>query len=151
VLVASPDYLVRHGVPRSLAELDGHRGIFYTNRGVADWRFPSPNGAAMVRGQAVLRLNNGDMMRDAAIAGLGIALLPTFIVGAAIKAGDLNTIEVGIEAQTEFVYVAHPEGRRPSTKLPCAYRMLSQHVRSPAVLGLVPDMSGRGGRSATSG
>jgi hypothetical protein len=71
VLVASPDYLVRHGVPRSLAELDGHRGIFYTNRGVADWRFPSPNGAAMVRGKVILRLNNGDMMRDQLLPASG--------------------------------------------------------------------------------
>ncbi|WP_239509755.1 LysR substrate-binding domain-containing protein, partial [Providencia stuartii] len=44
-LVASPDYLDRHGSPVSLAELNGHRGIFYTNRGVADWRFPGPAGA----------------------------------------------------------------------------------------------------------
>src|SRR3954447_1790252 len=47
LLVASPAYLERHGAPRSLAELEGHRGLFYTNRGVADWRFPRADGAAM--------------------------------------------------------------------------------------------------------
>ena len=50
VLVASPAYLARHGTPASLAELERHRGIFYTNRGIADWRFPGPDGSATVRG-----------------------------------------------------------------------------------------------------
>ena len=63
VLVASPDYLERHGAPGSIEELDGHRGIFYTNRGVADWRFPRPEGAVIVRAQVSLRVNNGAMMR----------------------------------------------------------------------------------------
>ena len=49
VLVASPAYLERHGVPGSVEELDGHRGLFYTNRGVADWRFPLPDGTVMTR------------------------------------------------------------------------------------------------------
>ena len=66
------------GTPNSLADLDGHRGIFYTNRGVADWRFFGPDGATIVRGRAALRVNNGDVMRDAAFAGLGIALLRCF-------------------------------------------------------------------------
>src|SRR5258707_10313784 len=78
ILVASPGYLARHGTPASLAELEGHRGIFYTNRGVADWRFPGLQGSVLVRARIGLGVNNGDMMRDAAIAGLGIALLPIF-------------------------------------------------------------------------
>jgi DNA-binding transcriptional LysR family regulator len=117
VLVASPGYLARHGRPTSLAELGGHRGLFYTNRGAADWRFASPEGATILRGEIGLRVNNGDMLRDAAIAGLGIALLPTFVAGAAIQAGTLTVVDIGAEADLEFVYVAHPEGRRASAKL----------------------------------
>ena len=90
VLVASPDYLARHGTPGAAGDLEGHRGIFYTNRGVDDWRFPGSDGATIVRGRAALRVNNGDMMRDAALAGIGIALLPTFIVGADIASGRLR-------------------------------------------------------------
>lgn len=44
VLVASPGYLARAGLPSDAAALEGHRGIFYTNRGVADWRFPGAGG-----------------------------------------------------------------------------------------------------------
>ncbi len=117
VLVASPDYLARNGTPASIDELEQHRGIFYTNRGVADWRFVDDSGARVVRGRTGLCVNNGDIMRDAAVAGLGIALLASFVAGAAIKAGALTVIDVGVEAETEFIYMAHPEGRRPSAKL----------------------------------
>jgi DNA-binding transcriptional LysR family regulator len=125
LLVASTDYLKQHGTPHNAAELEGHRGIFYTNRGVADWRFVGPNGAVIVRAKVALRVNHGDMIRDAAVAGLGIALLPTFIAGPAIRDGSLIVIDVGIQAEDEFIYIAHPEGRRPSAKL----RALADHLR----------------------
>lgn len=126
VLVASPDYLARHGAPRSIAELEGHRGIFYTNRGIADWRFLGPKGAVIVRARVGLRVNNGDMMRDAASAGLGIALLPMFIVGPAIEAGALSVVDLRARAEDECIFMAHPEGRRPSAKL----RALAKHLRA---------------------
>lgn len=63
LLVASTDYLEQHGTPHNAAELEGHRGIFYTNRGVADWRFVGPNGAVIVRAKVALRVNHGDPRR----------------------------------------------------------------------------------------
>lgn len=124
-LVASNDYLARYGTPRSIADLDDHRGIFYTNRGVADWRFVGPGGAQIVRARVALRVNNGEMIRDAALAGLGIALLPAFIAGPVVRAGRLRIIDVGIRPEGESVFLAHPEGRRPSAKL----RALADHLR----------------------
>jgi DNA-binding transcriptional LysR family regulator len=78
-----------------------------------------------VRGRIGLRVNNGDMMRDAAIAGLGIAMLPSFIANSAVKSGALRALDIGAAAEPEFVYMAHAEGRRPSTKL----RALADHLR----------------------
>jgi DNA-binding transcriptional LysR family regulator len=131
VLVASPDYLARHGRPASTVELEGHAGIFYTNRGAGDWRFSGPQGATSVRGRPALRVNNGDMMRDAALAGLGIALLPLFIAGTEIRSGGLNIVDIGVEPETEFIYLAHPEGRRPSAKLRAFADCLRQAFGSP--------------------
>lgn len=116
-LVASPDYLARHGTPTDAGALQRHRGIFYTNRGVADWQFQHGDELVAVRAAHALRVNNGDVMRDAAEAGLGIALLPSFITGASIRSGALVVVDVGLPALEEFIYVAHPEGRRPSAKL----------------------------------
>ena len=121
VLVASAEYLAREGEPRSPEQLAGHRAIAYTNRGVADWRF----GKVTVKARLGIRLNNGDMLRDAAIAGLGIAHLPMFIAGPAVKQGQLKVVEIGIAAEPEMIFIAHPEGRQPSAKL----RALADHLK----------------------
>jgi DNA-binding transcriptional LysR family regulator len=126
VLVAAPQYLQRAGVPKSLGDLDRHSGVFYTNRGAADWRFIDAKGnAVVVRGKVAFRANNGTMVLDAAIAGLGIALLPTFIAGPTIKAGDLNVIDLGVQPEAEWIYLGHVEGRQPSAKL----RALADHLK----------------------
>lgn len=126
VLVAAPSYLARAGVPRTAAELERHHGIFYTNRGAADWRFRGASGAVVVRGRSTLRVNNGDVMRDAAIAGLGLALLPTFAIAEARRSGALRVVGLEVEPESEFVYIAHPDGRRASAKL----RAVADHLRS---------------------
>jgi len=131
LLVASPGYLERHGTPASLTELEGHRGIFYTNRGIADWRFAGPKGSQIVRARIALRLNNGDMMRDAAMADLGIALLPSFAAADAIASGELTVINVGRPAEDEFIFMAHPEGRRASAKLRALVTSLRQAFGDP--------------------
>lgn len=125
MLVASPAYLAKAGIPRTLADLQEHRGLFYTNRGVADWRFQTVDGTEVVRAHLSMGMNNGDMLRDAAIAGLGIALLPAFIAGPAIREGSLAEIDVGDKPEPEFIYMAHPEGRNPSAKL----RAIADHLR----------------------
>jgi DNA-binding transcriptional LysR family regulator len=132
MLVASPAYLERHGAPRSPAELEGHRGILYTNRGGADWRFEVDGQARIVLGQPGMVLNNGDMMRDAAIAGLGIALLPAFVVSGAVAGGTLRIIDVGVEAEEEFIYIAHADGQHPSAKLRALADWLKEAFGSPA-------------------
>ncbi|AMJ59960.1 LysR family transcriptional regulator [Bosea sp. PAMC 26642] len=131
VLVASPDYLERHGSPDSMSALNGHAGIFYTNRGSGDWSFHGPEGMVSVRGRPSLRVNNGDMMRDAALAGLGIALLPLFIAGAEIRSGRLCIVDIGVQPGPELIYLAHPEGRRPSAKLRAFADCLRQAFGQP--------------------
>lgn len=116
LLVASPKYLRKHGRPKSLADLADHRAI-YGNRGVGEWRFADVRADEFARPAQALRVNNGDMMLDATLAGLGLALLPTFIVGASVKAGALRSIDIGVTTAEEFLYVAHPDGRRASAKL----------------------------------
>lgn len=131
VLVAAPGYLERHGTPASLAELEGHRGIFYTNRGSDDWRFQQQGQTRIVQGKPAVVLNNGDMMRDAAVAGLGITLLPLFIVGQQLREGTLRVIDVGMEAVEEHIYIAHPDGRNPSAKLRMLAAWLKEAFGSP--------------------
>src|SRR5258708_3891421 len=97
VLVASPAYLERHGRPKAIADLERHRGIVYTNRGLVDWRFNVNGRMTVVRPVHSLCVNNATIMRDAAIAGLGITLLPTFQSYTAVAAGELSVVDVKAE------------------------------------------------------
>lgn len=125
-LVASADYLERHGVPCTLADLEQHRGIFYTNRGVADWRFQTKGDSIIVRAKLGMAMNNGDMIRDAAIAGLGIALLPAFIAAQAVRDGLLREVVIDHKPEPEFIFMAHPQGRTPPAKL----RAVADHLKA---------------------
>lgn len=131
LLVASPGYLAQMGNPATLADLQWHRGIFYANRGAADWRLQGPDGTGIARAAVALRVNNGDMMRDAAEAGVGIALLPTFIVGDAIRRGALAVIDIGLQAEPESIYIAHPEGQRVSARLRAFAKCVRAAIGSP--------------------
>jgi len=117
VLVASPDYLKTYGIPRSIGDLEHHRGIIYSNRGASDWRFRQSSRWSIVRPRAVMRVNNGITMREAAVEGLGIALLATFVFYNSVKSGKLRLLDVGAEAEPANVFIAYPNAKRASTKV----------------------------------
>jgi DNA-binding transcriptional LysR family regulator len=116
ILVASPDYLGQHGSPSSIADLAEHRAILYANR-ESDWRFEIDGHATVIRPRPALRVNNGIVMRDAAMAGLGIALLPAFLVAEQMAQGKLARIDIGLAAEGAELYIAYPRDRGPSAKL----------------------------------
>lgn len=124
VLVASPGYLHKSGTPRSAADLEAHEAILYSNRDT-DWRFAKPGGDTVIRPRKWLRVNNGLVMRDAAIAGLGIALLPTFLCYVGVASGALQIIDVGLDAEQAEIFIAYPADRSPSAKI----HALTEHLR----------------------
>src|ERR1700686_739318 len=132
LLVASADYLKRSGKPASLQELTQHRGIIYSNRGAADWRFRVGRQFVIVRPQVALRVNNGLLMRDAAVAGLGIALLPTFLLETQLKKRTLKVLDIGAEAEGATIYIAYPEHLRSSGKIRALTEWLRQSIGDPA-------------------
>ena len=131
LLVASPDYLKRYGKPVTLAELGQHRGIIYGNRGALDWRFRVNRKFAIARPQVALRVNNGLLMRDAAVAGLGIALLPTFLLQIPLKNRALKVLDVGAEAEGATIYIAYPEHLRSSGKIRALTAWLQKSFGDP--------------------
>lgn len=130
ILVASPAYIAAHGAPVSTTELEGHRAILYANR-ESDWRFETAGGAVAVRPTATLRVNNGLIMRDAALEGLGITLLPTFMIHAELASGALQELEVGAPAEGADVYVAYPRERGASAKLIALIEALRRAIGDP--------------------
>ena len=127
-LVASPAYLRKHGVPRTPAELEGHMAVLYSNRD-ADWRLKVARGFIVVRPTRFLRVNNGLVMRDAAVAGVGIALLPSFLVGPA--RGALKTVDVGATTESADIFVAYPTARGVSAKVRALIEALKSAFGNP--------------------
>jgi DNA-binding transcriptional LysR family regulator len=89
VLCAAPGYLKAHGAPLSIEELSRHTLIAHN----ADhWRLDGPMGAVSVRINGPLRTNSSEVVREALIAGLGIALRSTWDVGPELKSGALQQV-----------------------------------------------------------
>jgi DNA-binding transcriptional LysR family regulator len=132
LLVASAEYLKRSGNPTSLQELGQHRGIMYGNRGSTDWRFRVGRKWVIARPQVALRVNNGLLMRDAAVAGLGIALLATFLLEVPLRKRTLKVLDVGAEAEGATIYIAYPEHLRSSGKIRALTAWLRQSFGDPA-------------------
>src|SRR5690606_33065683 len=93
VICASPDYLERHGEPRTCEDLRRHRCLVYTYpHGREEWRLESGNRSTRVPVKGPLKANNGDALCAAAVRGLGLVRLPTFIAAEEIVAGRLRPV-----------------------------------------------------------
>lgn len=117
-LVASPAYLERHGTPETPADLAQHHCLLYTNIPTAEqWQFADGDGAYSVKVSGRMRANNGDLACAAAVAGLGIAVLPTFLCGAPLATGDLTALNLPLKTTETGVYAVYPQNRHLSSKV----------------------------------
>lgn len=118
VACAAPAYLARHGAPRSPAALRGHACLDYTYLAEpGGWPFTVARRTRRVAVHGPLRSNNGEVLRDAALAGLGIVLLPTFLVGDDLRAGRLRPLLIEYECWDAGVYAVYPPTRQMPPKL----------------------------------
>jgi DNA-binding transcriptional LysR family regulator len=130
MLVAAPSYLQQHGTPSGLQELAAHRGVLYSRR-EPDWCFRNGGQATVVRPKNSLRLNNGLLMRDAALAGLGIALLPEFVIYRELTSGTLIELHVETEPEGAEIFLAYAADRGGSAKLKALTSWLRQSFGTP--------------------
>ena len=124
-LVAAPSYLDRHGRPETVDALDRHEAIHYMERGPDDWTFQAEIERVVARVAPRLRVTSCVAMRDAAIAGLGIAWLPTFHSHQAIRAGTLEMLDVGVAPDVTPITIAYRHGHGPAKRL----RALIDHLK----------------------
>jgi DNA-binding transcriptional LysR family regulator len=89
-VVASPEYVARHGTPSTPTELSEHRGIGWTfSRTIGGWPFRDATGTVIIAAPSIVRASDGEVARQLALGGAGIARLSCFHVGADIAAGRL--------------------------------------------------------------
>lgn len=116
VYCASPEYLALRGTPRKPDDLVDHDCLPYGHGRQVQWRFQNKGKLQSLNVSGRMRVNNGELLRDTAIAGLGITYLPTFIVADALKDGRLVTLleDFAPDALTlSAVYPQHRQSSRP--------------------------------------
>lgn len=110
-VLASPAYLDRRGRPRGPADLAGHDVLAHTTRDRDPW-WASFGPDVDVGGLRVsFRANNGDLLREAAVAGLGLVILPNFLVAGAVTSGELEPVLRDHPLTEGGVYAVSPAGR----------------------------------------
>ena len=117
LLIAAPKYLAEHGRPRHPHDLAKHVCFVYAYlQTPGTWRFRNRSGeVAAIRPEGTLRANNGDALLPAVEAGLGLALLPDFIVRDGIAAKTLEVVMPGWSGPSSALhFVTPPGGPRPA-------------------------------------
>jgi DNA-binding transcriptional LysR family regulator len=122
VLCASPAYLEAHGSPVEPADLGLHNCLIYKpNVGMATWHVRSGNAVARVQVAGNFLANNAEALRSAALGGIGIGLLPTWLVGDDVACGGLVRLLPDVEADlvpTETaIHAVYPHSRHLSPKV----------------------------------
>ena len=146
VVCASPAYLQERGGPRSPEELEGGRYdcLVYSNRTISEeWRFRICAEWRSIRVRVKRLVNNGDVLRDAEIAGLGLVALPTLIVSHAIRRGELKAVLRNFELDDLPIHAIWPPNRELPAKARAFVDFLSERFGgTPYSDEALPEASG---------
>jgi DNA-binding transcriptional LysR family regulator len=118
-VVASPDYLDRHGTPTTPDELKHHSIIsFRYQESAREWHFRSPdNKTVSVAVSGSFQANNSLALREALLGGIGITRTPTFVVGEDIQTGRLRPILANYETLEVSIFLVYPQRQHLSPKV----------------------------------
>ena len=115
---AAPSYLARRGVPAHPDDLRSHDCLTYGYLATGNqWKLTGADGDHWIHIPWTLCTNNGEVLRDAAVKGRGIVMLPTFIVGADLQEGSLRSILTEYTPPEISVYAIYPQTRHLSVKV----------------------------------
>lgn len=142
LLVASPDYLAAQGSPSAPPDLAAHHCLHYPRtQGAMAWSFvPAEAGPDAVRVVVPVAggfaANNSEMLRDAAMAGLGIALLPDFSAQSGLASGHLHEVLPGwrpVDAFGDQLFAIRPY----ASHVPRAVAVFVEFLRASFAAGFI--------------
>lgn len=110
IVVASPDYLARHGRPATPNDLADHECLIYTGAATPDWIFRTGKRSIAIRPKGRIRSDSGDAILRWAVDGLGICVVPTFLVADVLESGALEPILPDYALPQADIYVVRPPG-----------------------------------------
>jgi len=132
VLCAAPAYLARRGTPETIDDLATHECLVFSSRSQRQtWRFPAADGGwNKAQGHSRLRIDSAEALKDAAVAGLGIALLPDFLVAPDVAAGHLRRVLPDLPCGQVDVVALYPDKRLLEPRVRRFLDLLSQELRT---------------------
>ncbi len=118
-MVASPKYLEVHGRPRRIDDLSAHKLLHYSNQSNnVVWKMTSLSGEKRhVRTTGSFTVNDGQSLLNAAINGLGIAYLPSFLYHTAMDTGLVEDVMPELPKERQGIYVVYPPGKFTQPKV----------------------------------
>lgn len=118
VVCAAPSYLERHPAPPTPEQLNAHTCLVYPDEdGRTVLRFSGANGLVQTRLEGKLIANSMATLRDAAVSGLGIAVLPWNLCRDAVERGQLQPILEGWQLPEGGIYAVYPSPRHLTPKV----------------------------------
>ena len=127
IAVASVDYLERRGEPKRPSDLDGHDGVIFVSQdGPRPWTFASRAGLISYQAAASFRSNDGEQLRAAVLAGLGITQAPHWLFAADIRAGTVRRILRHHEPGKIAISAVRPAARRQPSKVAVFFDFLAE-------------------------
>jgi DNA-binding transcriptional LysR family regulator len=129
VYCASAAYLAQRGTPTRPEDLRSHDCLPYGHSRQVQWRFAGKGKPLALEVVGRMRANNGDLLRDAAIAGMGITYLPTFILGEALRDGRLIKVLEGFETEPLTLSAVYPQHRQSSRPVQALVEFLREHMQ----------------------
>jgi len=119
VLVASPDYLKLHGVPKKPKDLARHDALIYsTAQGDARWHFTGGEGSnEVVQVSGPLRSNNLSVLLLAARSGMGLAALPWYVAYQSVQSGAVDPILTSYTLPAQEIHAVYPSPRLVTAKV----------------------------------
>lgn len=132
VVVASPDYLARHGTPQHPKDLTQHRAVMFSaGMAIDDWVFRDNLNVAP---PARFYVNSSEVAINAAIAGQGVTRVLSYMVAPALAAGRVQIVLQEYELPPVPVQLVHAEGRRASAQLRAFIDFAVERLRGEPVL-----------------
>lgn len=136
VICASPDYLGEHGTPAQPADL-AQRNCLLFDYAIATsaWTLKRADKVEKVQVSGNLHANGSELLREAAIGGAGLVLMPTWLVGQDIAAGRLLPVleewSSSLGTEDGAIWAVYLQNRRGSKKLSAFLDFLAKHISSP--------------------
>ena len=129
VICASPDYIARFGVPRTPQDLSHHRCLSHMVWNTQnEWKLPDVNGETTWRHDPVLRCNDGQGLRMAALEGAGLLLQPEILLKDALESGRLVSVLSAFTPRPRPIYLLSRPHPRPLPKIAHYRAHLLEHI-----------------------